>query len=56
MDACCGVGGNTLEFAQKADMVVAVDINEQRAKYTQYNCKEFKLENKVDIIRCHADP
>lgn len=53
VDAFCGVGGNTIQFAQTCDKVIAVDIHPYRLEMARHNCKVYGVEDKVEFI--HGD-
>jgi cobalt-precorrin-6B (C15)-methyltransferase len=50
VDIGCGTGGLTLEFANKAKKVYAVDKNIEAINLTLKNLKKHNLEHKVEII------
>ena len=50
VDAMCGVGGNSIAFAQYSDFVIAVDIDAQKIKMAQHNAKIYGVEHKIEFI------
>jgi SAM-dependent methyltransferase len=49
LDVCCGVGGDTIAFAKKVD-VIAVDINSKLIEYAEKNLAVYGLKDKVKFV------
>lgn len=54
VDAGCGTGGLTLEFARRAKKVYAIDKNPDAIKVTRLNLQKHHLEANVHIIEGNA--
>ncbi|KAJ3251230.1 Trimethylguanosine synthase, partial [Boothiomyces macroporosus] len=52
IDAFCGVGGNTIQFAKKCDKVIAIDNNKTRLECAKHNARVYGCEN-IEFI--HGD-
>ncbi|KAI8892981.1 RNA cap guanine-N2 methyltransferase-domain-containing protein, partial [Globomyces pollinis-pini] len=50
VDAFCGVGGNTIQFAQTCDHVIAIDINPIRLECARHNARIYGVEDKIQFI------
>eukprot|EP00300_Choanocystis_sp_HF-7_P014857 c18855_g1_i3.p1 GENE.c18855_g1_i3~~c18855_g1_i3.p1 ORF type:complete len:207 (-),score=49.04 c18855_g1_i3:17-637(-) len=50
VDAFCGVGGNTIQFALVCDHVIAIDIHPARLEMARHNAEVYGVANKVDFI------
>jgi predicted methyltransferase len=53
VDAFCGVGGNTIEFAKVVDFVIAVDIDKERLEIAKWNAFIYGVHEKIKFI--HGD-
>lgn len=53
LDAFCGVGGNTIQFAKHFDRVVAVDLDANRLEMARHNAQIYSVADKITFI--HAD-
>ncbi|CDW83976.1 had-superfamily subfamily iia cecr5 containing protein [Stylonychia lemnae] len=53
IDGCCGVGGNVIQFAmlENNKNCIATELDKDRAKYADYNCKKYKVNQKVDVTQ-----
>lgn len=54
VDAGCGTGGLTLEFARQAKKVYAIDKNPDAIKVTRLNLQKHHLEGNVHLIEGNA--
>jgi cobalt-precorrin-6B (C15)-methyltransferase len=54
VDVGCGSGGFTVESAQLAKKVIALDKNPEAIKITSKNIKKYDLEEKVQLIKGDA--
>ncbi|HHY00952.1 MAG TPA: precorrin-6Y C5,15-methyltransferase (decarboxylating) subunit CbiT [Methanothermobacter sp.] len=54
VDVGCGSGGFTVESAQLAKKVIALDKNPEAIKITSKNVKKHELEEKVQLIKGDA--
>ena len=43
LDAFCGVGGNSIAFAEHADLVICVDTSLERLRMAAHNCEVYKI-------------
>jgi trimethylguanosine synthase len=50
VDAFCGVGGNTIQFARACDRVIAVDIDPNRLLIARHNCWVYGVAHKVEFV------
>lgn len=50
VDAFCGVGGNTIQFAHYFDRVIAVDISSERLEMARINSKIYGVEDRITFI------
>jgi len=55
-DISCGIGGQTVFFAQQCETVYAVEINPKRLEYAKQNCKMYGLNNVKFICGNALDP
>lgn len=53
LDAFCGVGGNTIQFAKQFDRVVAVDLDAGRLEMAKHNAEIYGVADRITFI--HAD-
>ncbi|KAL4512275.1 hypothetical protein ABPG72_005277 [Tetrahymena utriculariae] len=51
VDAFCGVGYNTVQFAKEANQVIAIDYNQVKVSHAKYNIEQFKQQHKVEVIQ-----
>ncbi|ODN05721.1 Trimethylguanosine synthase [Orchesella cincta] len=50
LDAFCGCGGNTIQFAKHCGKVIAVDIDPQKIEYCKQNARIYGVEDKIEFI------
>lgn len=50
LDAFCGVGGNTIQFARKSGHVIAVDVDQTKTTYCDTNAKIYNVREKVTLL------
>lgn len=50
IDACCGAGGNTIQFAFTCERVIAIDIDPQKIKLAKHNAKVYGVEDRIEFI------
>jgi len=55
-DISCGIGGQTIYFAQRCKHVYAVEIDAQKLEYAKQNCAKYGLENVTFICGDALDP
>ncbi|RKP39838.1 RNA cap guanine-N2 methyltransferase-domain-containing protein [Dimargaris cristalligena] len=53
IDAFCGVGGNSIQFAKTCNKVIAIDINKQRLDCAKHNAEIYGVADKIEFI--HGD-
>jgi SAM-dependent methyltransferase len=49
-DACCGVGGNSIQFALMGSDVVAVDISQSRIEMAKHNATVYRADSRVIFV------
>lgn len=50
LDAFCGVGGNTIQFAKYFDRVIAVDLDSSRLEMARYNATIYGVADRIQFI------
>jgi len=55
-DISCGIGGQTIYFAQRCKHVYAVEIDPIKIEHAQKNCEKYGLENVTFICGDALDP
>ncbi|KAK9471356.1 RNA cap guanine-N2 methyltransferase-domain-containing protein [Dipodascopsis tothii] len=50
VDAFCGAGGNTIQFAQYCDRVIAIDVNPTTLACAQHNAEIYGVSDKIEFI------
>lgn len=50
IDAFCGVGGNTIQFAKTTQKVIAIDIDPVRLAYARHNASIYNVDHKIEFI------
>ncbi|KAI8086364.1 RNA cap guanine-N2 methyltransferase-domain-containing protein [Halteromyces radiatus] len=50
IDAFCGCGGNTIQFALTCERVIAIDIDPVKLKCAQHNAKIYGVEDRIEFI------
>ncbi|OMH79195.1 Trimethylguanosine synthase [Zancudomyces culisetae] len=50
IDAFCGAGGNTIQFAKYFKRVVAIDIDPLKIQMAKYNAQIYDVHEKIDFI------
>ncbi|CAH1399591.1 unnamed protein product [Nezara viridula] len=50
IDACCGAGGNTIQFAFTCERVIAIDIDPQKIQLARHNAKVYGVEDRIEFI------
>jgi len=50
VDAFCGVGGNTIQFALTCAKVIAVDIDREKVAMARHNARVYGVEDKIEFI------
>ncbi|KAJ8925194.1 hypothetical protein NQ315_001380 [Exocentrus adspersus] len=50
VDAFCGAGGNTIQFALTCNRVIAIDIDAKKIDLARNNAKVYGVTNKIDFI------
>ncbi|XP_058810912.1 uncharacterized protein LOC131675785 [Phymastichus coffea] len=50
IDAFCGAGGNTIQFANSCHQVMSIDIDLQKLQMARHNAKIYGVDNKIDFI------
>ena len=53
VDACCGVGGNTIQFAMLFDKVIAIDLDAGRLEMARHNATIYGVADRIEFI--HGD-
>ena len=55
-DISCGIGGQTVFFAQQCELVYAVEIDSKKIEYAKQNCEMYGLNNVKFICGDALDP
>lgn len=50
VDAFCGCGGNTIQFAKSGKRVIAIDIDGGKIEKAKHNAKIYKVDDKIEFI------
>lgn len=50
VDAFCGVGGNSIQFAQVFDRVIAIDLSPTRLEMAKHNAEIYGVADKIEFI------
>ncbi|XP_048436785.1 trimethylguanosine synthase-like isoform X3 [Pyrus x bretschneideri] len=50
IDCFTGVGGNSIQFAQKSKHVIAIDIDPTKIDYAQHNAAIYGVDDRIDFI------
>ncbi|ESO02487.1 hypothetical protein HELRODRAFT_65292, partial [Helobdella robusta] len=50
VDAFCGIGGNTIQFAFTCNKVIAIDIDPQKISYARHNAAIYGVAHKIQFI------
>lgn len=50
VDAFCGAGGNSIQFAMVCDRVIAIDIDPKKIRMARHNARIYGVEDKIVFI------
>lgn len=50
IDAFCGVGGNTIQFAKVCERVIAIDIDPKKIEMAKHNAAIYGVQDKIEFI------
>lgn len=50
VDAFCGAGGNTIQFAKTCGRVIAIDIDEKKIEMAKHNASIYGVSDRIDFI------
>lgn len=50
VDAFCGVGGNSIQFALRCKKVIAIDINPEKIVMARHNARIYGVEDKIEFV------
>ena len=50
VDAFCGVGGNSIQFAFTCERVIAIDIDPVKVELARHNAKIYGVEDRIEFI------
>lgn len=50
IDGCCGIGGNSLQFAKAVRRVIAVDSSERRIEMAKRNASIYKVHSGIEFV------
>lgn len=50
VDCFTGVGGNAIQFAQRCQHVIAIDIDPRKIDYAQHNAAVYGVEDLIDFV------
>merc|ERR1711976_895969 len=48
VDAFCGVGGNTIQFAKTCQKVIAIDIDPKKIEAAKINARVYGVEDRIE--------
>ncbi|CAF1044557.1 unnamed protein product [Rotaria sordida] len=51
IDAFCGVGGNTIQFAFTCQRVIAIDIDPKKIEMAKQNAQVYGVEDRIEFIQ-----
>ncbi|KGN55196.1 uncharacterized protein LOC101215034 isoform X2 [Cucumis sativus] len=51
IDGFTGVGGNAIQFSQRAKHVIAIDIDPTKIRYAQHNAAIYGVEDQIDFLK-----
>ncbi len=54
LDVFCGVGGNSIHFAQVFDRVIAVDLSPTRLEMARHNAEIYGVADKIEFVCADA--
>ena len=54
VDACCGVGGNTIAFARAGCQVTAIDIDPERLALAKHNARVYSVAEHISFLHGNA--
>lgn len=50
IDAFCGAGGNTIQFAKTCQRVIAIDIDEKKIEMAKHNASIYGVADRIEFI------
>lgn len=50
VDAFCGAGGNTIQFAKTCQRVIAIDIDEKKIEMAKHNASIYGVADRIEFI------
>lgn len=50
IDAFCGAGGNTIQFAKTCERVIAIDIDEKKIEMAKHNATIYGVADRIEFI------
>lgn len=50
VDCFTGVGGNAIQFAQRSQHVIAIDIDPRKIDYAQHNAAIYGVDDRIDFV------
>ncbi|KAI8322875.1 S-adenosyl-L-methionine-dependent methyltransferase, partial [Martensiomyces pterosporus] len=50
VDAFCGVGGNTIKFAEWCEHVIAIEIDPARLEKARHNARVYGVDDRIEFI------
>lgn len=50
IDCFTGMGGNAIQFAERSNHVIAIDINPKKIEYARHNAKIYGVDDRIDFI------
>uniref|UniRef100_A0A7N0TR40 Trimethylguanosine synthase n=2 Tax=Kalanchoe fedtschenkoi TaxID=63787 RepID=A0A7N0TR40_KALFE len=51
LDLFTGVGGNAIQFAQRSQLVIAIDIDPSKIAYAQHNAAIYGVSSRIEFIQ-----
>ena len=50
VDACCGVGGNSIQLALRCERVIAVDVDASKIQMARENAALYGVADRIDFV------
>ncbi|KAL5558838.1 hypothetical protein UlMin_035049 [Ulmus minor] len=51
IDCFTGVGGNSIQFAQRSRHVIAIDVDPKKIDYAHHNAAIYRVDDQIDFIK-----
>uniref|UniRef100_A0A0A9XNR9 Trimethylguanosine synthase n=2 Tax=Lygus hesperus TaxID=30085 RepID=A0A0A9XNR9_LYGHE len=50
VDACCGAGGNSIQFAFTCERVISIDIDPVKIELAKHNARVYGVEDRIEFV------